>query len=120
MKTVYAIHTGPVLVDVLRKRFPEIIPEVCLVNLVNDSLPAQVRSAGQLTPAVSRRILGYRMITASAGASAILNCGSSVGEAADTLAGILEIPVVKIDDPMASRAVELGTRIGVMATLSTT
>ena len=120
MKTVYAIHTGPVLVDVLRKLFPEMIPEVRLVNVVDDGLLSDVRAAGRLTSAVSRRIIGYGLIAASSGADAIFNCCSSVGEAADTLASVVDIPVVKIDDRMASRAVELGRRIGVMATVATT
>jgi Asp/Glu/hydantoin racemase len=120
MKTVYAIHTGPVLVDVLRKLFSEMLPDVHLVNVVDDSLLADVRDAGSLNSAVSRRIVGYGLIAASAGADAIFNCCSSVGEAADTLARLVEIPVVKIDDRMASRAVELGPRIGVVATLATT
>jgi Asp/Glu/hydantoin racemase len=120
MKTVYAIHTGPVLVDVLKNLFPEILPDVRLVNVVDDSLLADVRSAGALTPAVSRRIVEYGLIAASSGADAILNCCSSVGEAADVLGKLVNIPVVKIDDRMALRAVELGSRIAVMATLATT
>ena len=120
MKTVYAIHTGPVLLDVLRTLFSEMLPDVRLVNVVDDSLLADVRTAGSLTAAVSRRILGYGLIAASSGADAILNCCSSVGEAADVLAKIVDVPVVKIDDRMASRAIDLGSRIGVMATLATT
>ena len=120
MITVYAIHTGPVLVDVLRGLFPEMLPEVRLVNIVDDSLLADVRAAGALTPAVTRRIIGYGLIASSSGANAIFNCCSSVGEAADTLATLVDIPVVKIDDRMATRAVEGGTRIGVMATVATT
>jgi Asp/Glu/hydantoin racemase len=120
MKTVFAIHTGPVLVDVMRKLFPELLPEVRLVNLVDDSLLTDVRSAGVLTALVTQRIVGYGMLAASSGADAILNCCSSVGEAADLLAKVVDIPVIKIDDRMASRAVELGSRIGVMATLATT
>ena len=89
MKTVYAIHTGPVLVDVLRKLFPGMVPEVRLVNVVDDSLLADLRAAGTLTPAVSRRIVGYGMIAASSCAVAIFNCCSSVGEAADMLAKVV-------------------------------
>lgn len=120
MKTVFAIHTGPVLVDVMRKLFPELLPDVRLVNIVDDSLLADVRSAGTLTTSVTRRIVGYGVLAASSGADAIFSCCSSVGEAADLLAEVVEIPVIKIDDRMASRAVESGSRIGVMATLATT
>ena len=120
MKTVFAIHTTPVLVDVLRKLFPEILPNVRLVNVVDDSLLADVRAAGKLIPSVTRRIIGYGTLAESSGADAILNCCSSVGEAADLLAQTVSIPVVKIDSRMAEDAVESGSRIAVVATVATT
>ena len=120
MKTVFAIHTTPVLVEVLRKLFPEILPGVRLVNVVDDSLLADLRMAGRLIPSVTRRIIGYGTLAESAGADAILNCCSSVGEAADLLAQTVSIPVVKINNRMAEEAVERGARIAVVATVATT
>ncbi len=119
-KTLYAIHTGPVLVEVIKSLVKEVLPGTRLVNIVDDGLLAEVREAGHLTPAVSRRLIGYGVLAAGAGANAILNCCSSVGEAAEMLARVVEIPVVRIDEPMAQRAVESGSRIAVVATLATT
>lgn len=120
MKTVFAIHTTPALVEILRTLFPEILPEVRLVNVVDDSLLADVRAAGGLIPSVTRRIIGYGTLAESSGADAILNCCSSVGEAADLLAQTVNIPVVKIDNRMAEQAVEKGSRIAIVATVATT
>lgn len=120
MTTIYALHTGPVLVDVLRKLFPEILPGARLVNVVDDGLLTDVRSAGGLTPSVVKRVIGYGILAEAAGADAIFNCCSSVGEAADMLAQAVGIPVVKIDDRMATEAVAHGPRIGIMATVATT
>jgi Asp/Glu/hydantoin racemase len=64
--------------------------------------------------------VGYGVLAQSAGADAIFNCCSSVGEAADVLSQAVEIPVVKIDGCMAENAVRRGPRIGVIATLPTT
>lgn len=119
-KTVYALHTGPVLVEVLKQLFPELLPDVRLVNIVDDGLLADVRAAGGLTPSTRRRLIGYGLLAEDSGADAILNCCSSVGEAADVLATLVQIPVVKIDDRMASRAIETGSRIAVVATVATT
>ena len=119
-KTVFAIHTSLALVKVLGDLFKEILPGVRIVNIVDDSLLEDVRIAGHLIPSVTRRIVGYGVLAQSSGADAIFNCCSSVGEAADALAKSVEIPVVKIDDRMAAIAVEQGTRIGVIATVSTT
>jgi Asp/Glu/hydantoin racemase len=120
MKTVFAIHTGPVLVDVFKKLFPELLPDVRLANIVDDSLLNDVRAAGGLTPSVTRRIVGYGILAEASGADAILNCCSSVGEAADLLAQTVSIPVVKIDNRMAVEAVKHGSRIGIVATVATT
>lgn len=120
LKTVYAIHTGPVLVDVIRSLTSELLPGVRVVNVVDDGLLAEVREAGQLTTAVYRRMIGYGVAAAGSGADAILNCCSSVGEAAELLRRMLDIPVVRIDDAMARHAVKLGSRIAVVATLVTT
>ncbi|HSU18418.1 MAG TPA: aspartate/glutamate racemase family protein [Acidobacteriaceae bacterium] len=120
MKTVYAIHTGPILVEVMKQLFPEILPEVKLVNIVDDGLLTDLRAAGVLTPQLRRRLVGYGLIAEAAGADVILNCCSSVGEAADSLAALVSIPVVKIDDRMAQTAVAAGHRVGIVATVSTT
>lgn len=119
-KTVYAIHTGPVLVDPIRSLVKELLPGMRLVNVVDDGMLAELREAGGLTPVVSRRLIGYGMLAAGAGADAILSCCSSVGEATEMLARIVNIPVIRIDDAMARQAVEAGSRIAVIATLATT
>jgi Asp/Glu/hydantoin racemase len=119
-KTVFAIHTSPALVAPLGKLFAEMIPDVRIVNIVDDSLLADVRKAGHLIPSVTRRIVGYGILAQSAGADAIFNCCSSVSEAADLLSQVVDIPVVKIDRRMAEKAVSCGPHVGVIATLPTT
>lgn len=120
MKKVFALHTGPVLVDVIRSLFEELLPADRLVNIVDDGLLTDVRSAGGLTPQLARRLVSYGLAAEAAGADAILNCCSSVGEAAEALASLVSIPVVRIDRAMADAAVSSGTRIAVLATLATT
>jgi Asp/Glu/hydantoin racemase len=119
-KTVYAIHTGPVLLEVMKDLFAELLPGVRLVNVVDDGLLTDVRAAGGVTPQLRRRLIGYGLLAESSGADAILNCCSSVGEAADVLATIISIPLVKIDDRMAEVAVDTASRIGIVATVPTT
>jgi Asp/Glu/hydantoin racemase len=119
-QTVFAIHTGFALVEPLKPIFAELLPDVRVVNVVDDSLLADARAAGGLTPSVTRRIVGYGVLAEASGANAIFNCCSSVGEAADMLAGVVAIPVVKIDDRMAQDAVRCGARIGIVATVATT
>jgi Asp/Glu/hydantoin racemase len=119
-KTVYAIHTGPVLLEIMKELFAELLPGVRLVNIVDDGLLTDVRAAAGVTAQVRRRLVGYGLIAESSGADAILNCCSSVGEVADVLATFISIPLVKIDDRMAQVAVDTASNIGIVATVATT
>jgi hypothetical protein len=58
------LSTNP-LVEPLGKLFSEILPGVRIVNLVDDSLLADVRAAGCVTPSV-RRMIGYGVAQAQA------------------------------------------------------
>jgi len=120
MSTVVAIHTGPVSVGPVSALAAELMPAVRLVNLVDDSLLKDTMAAGAPTPAVLRRLAQYMVIGQEMGADLILNACSSVGEAADVAAGLLDIPVVKIDQAMAEAAVARASRIAVAATVQTT
>lgn len=106
--------------DPIRSLVKELLPGVRLVNVVDDGMLAEVREAGHLTPAVSRRLIGYGMLAAGAGADVILSCCSSVGKATEMLARGVDVLVIRIDDAMARQAVEAGSRIAVIATLATT
>ena len=119
-KAVFVLHTSFALVDLLNKMLAETIPEARVVNIVDDSLLADVRAAGHVTPSVTRRMVGYAQLAQSAGADAIFNSCSSVGEVADVIQQVVDIPVVKIDDCMAEEAVTLGRRIAIIATVPTT
>ena len=120
MKTVAVVHTGPATVQPIKQQFQELLPDVRVINIVDDSLLNDVIAAGHLTEAVAGRILTYMQEGQKMGAVAILNACSSVGEAATAARAGLSIPVVKIDETMAERAVALGPRIGVVATVRTT
>ena len=54
------------------------------------------------------------------GVSAVLSACSTVGEFAEEADGLLKIPVFRIDEAMAERAVEMGAVVSVFATLRST
>ncbi len=120
MKTVVVVHTGPATVQPIKQQFEAILPDVRVINLMDDSLLNDVIAAGHLTDAVSGRILSYMRMGQEMGACAVLNACSSVGEAATAARASISIPIVKIDEIMAERAVAQGPRIGVVATVRTT
>lgn len=120
MKTVVAVYTGQGLADPLKAVFNEILPDCRLINIIDDSLIADVVKSKRVTPAVIRRLLRYFATAAEMGADVILNTCSSVGEIVDLGRQVVDIPIVRIDEPMAITAVKQYARIGVIATLPST
>lgn len=120
MKTVVAVYTGQGLSGPLKSVFTEILPDCRLINIIDDSLIADVVQSGSVTAAVTRRLLRYFETAEEMGADAILNTCSSVGEVVALGCRVVDIPIVRIDEPMAITAVEQYDRIGVIATLPST
>lgn len=119
-KKVAVIHTFLYSVKDLKKLFKDKLPEVEMINIIDDSLLQESLINKGMTRAVVRRITQYALIAESMGVDAILNQCSSVGEAVDIVRNIINIPYVKIDEPMARQAVKLGSKIAVIATAIST
>ncbi|HEY3600116.1 MAG TPA: aspartate/glutamate racemase family protein [Paraburkholderia sp.] len=120
MATIVVVHTGPVTVQPIKDQFKEQLPDARVINIVDDSLLNDVRTAGHLTPEVTGRLYSYMSNAQAMGADYILNACSSVGEAVDVLRGMIRTPIVKVDEAMALEASRIGARIGVVATVKTT
>ncbi|MFW6056119.1 MAG: Asp/Glu/hydantoin racemase, partial [Chloroflexota bacterium] len=103
-KTIFVIHTSAVLWDVLPGLFAEHAPDATVRNILDDSLLPEVLAHDGPTPAVRRRICEYAAQAEAAGADLIFTQCSSIGEAADMAATIVNIPLVKIDERMAEIA----------------
>lgn len=120
MKKVYIIHTSLVSHAELNALFAELVPDARVHNIVDDSLLHDVIQNGGINEKVISRVCAYVQAAAGNGADLIFNQCSSVGEAADIAATLVAVPVLKVDAPMAEKAVALGTRIGVVATVKST
>ena len=120
MKTVVAIHTAMPMVDPTKELFAEHLPDVRLINIVDDSLIQDVIRDGKVSAAVAKRLMNYFHSAVDAGADVIFNTCSSVGEVAIMAREFISVPLVKIDDAMAQKAVENYAKIGVLATLPST
>jgi len=122
-KTLALIHTSFVFLNVetsLMKMLSEALPCVRLVNIVDDSLLADVMKEGKVTPAITRKMCHYVLAAEQTGAQAILSLCSTMGDTVDVARKLVSIPIMKIDEAMAERAVAGGESIGVLATVPTT
>jgi len=119
-KTLGLVHTSATLVPVFAELCSKYLPNVKTFNIVDDSLIKITIACGELTPATSRRVVNYAGSAQEAGADFILFTCSSIGPAVEAAAMLTKVPVLRVDQPMADQAVQLGKRIGVIATLPTT
>lgn len=120
MKRLGILHTAPFLVDVFKKRLGERYPGLDSFHVVDESLIQDARRHGGMVPGIVRRIATQMALAQEAGAEVILFTCSSTSPAVDAVRPLADVPIVKIDDAMAARAVELGPRIGLLCTSQTT
>ncbi|MBP7141855.1 MAG: hypothetical protein KBA71_08095 [Opitutaceae bacterium] len=120
MKTLALIHTSATLVPVFQQLTKARLPAVETFNIVDDSLVRQIGARGGITEDIAARVAAYIGSAASGGADCILVTCSSIGPAVEAAAPSVRVPVLRVDQPMADRAVQAGRRIGVIATLPTT
>lgn len=119
-KTVGLIHTSATLVPVFQQLCSDLLPGVATFNIVDDSLIKDVIARGELAAQTARRVVDYVASAEQAGADIILVTCSSIGAAVETAATLAKVPVLRVDQPMADLAVQMGQKIGVIATLTTT
>ena len=119
-KTLGLVHTSASLFPVFQQLCQQFLPGVQVFNIVDDSLIKNVIACGELRPDTARRVVNHVMSAQEAGADQILVTCSSIGSAVETAAGLARVPVLRVDQPMADKAVAIGKRIGVIATLATT
>lgn len=120
MSTVCFFHT----VASLSGRFDELAEEYLRdaehFHIVDESTLDELLDVGELTPSVTDRICTQLSLAERAGADLVLDTCSSTSPAVDVARELVDVPIVKIDDPMTERAVELGDRIAVVATANST
>jgi Asp/Glu/hydantoin racemase len=122
-QTLALIHTSQVFLSVetmMKQIFAEVMPEVRLINIMDDSLLPDVMAEQQISSQVRKRICLCILAAEATGADAVLSLCSSLGPAVDVARKLVGIPVIKIDDAHTEKAAREARRIGVMATVGTT
>jgi Asp/Glu/hydantoin racemase len=119
-KRLGLVHTSATLVPVFAALCKEKLPDVDVFNIADDSLVKGIIASGSLTATISRRVAAYLESAELAGADYIMATCSSIGPAVEAAAKLIAVPVLRVDQPMADRAVQMGVRVGVIATLRTT
>ena len=119
-KTLALIHTSAVLVPAFNKLAQEMLDGANLFHIVDESLIRNTIQAGRLEKSTIRRLVNHVESARNAGADAVLVTCSSIGPCVGVARLLYDVPVLRVDERMAERAVTTGSRIGVLATLRTT
>ncbi|WP_224337765.1 aspartate/glutamate racemase family protein [Haloprofundus halobius] len=118
--TVCFFHTVASLSDRFDSLASDYIQDADTFHIVDESVLQELLTVGEMTPSVTRRICSQLSLAEDAGADVVLDTCSSTSPAVDIAREMVDIPIIKIDDPMTEAAVERGEHISVVATASST
>lgn len=114
------IHTVSGLIPVFDALTKTHLPQWQGFNMLDESLLRGTIRDGVLSQSTMWRLAQMIRSSVDAGAKAVVVTCSSLGPAVDAAKAFCPVPLFRIDEGMAQAAVEMGPRIGVLATLSTT
>lgn len=120
IQRIAILHTVVFLAEMFQKLFQQKLPGTESFHIVDESIIQELLRAGHMTPKIVRRIGTHAMLASDAGADLILFTCSSTAPAVNTVKELVDIPILKVDEPMAEKAVGIGTKIGVVTTAKTT
>ncbi|WP_439553139.1 aspartate/glutamate racemase family protein [Falsiroseomonas sp.] len=115
---VHALRHSPPPIEAA---FREFWPEATLMNLLDDSLSADLARDGALTPAMTERFRTLGRYAVGTGAQGILFSCSAFGPCIEAVAAdVAPVPVLKPNEAAIEEAVGIGRRIGLLATFAGT
>ena len=115
---IHALRHSPPPVEAA---FARLWPEAVLMNLLDDSLSADLAREGALTPRMTERFLALARYAAGTGADGILFTCSAFGPCIEAVAADLApMPVLKPNEAMIEEAAAIGGTIGLLATFAPT
>ncbi|MET8472082.1 aspartate/glutamate racemase family protein [Streptomyces sp. NPDC006422] len=112
------LHTSPVHVPVFDALRDADHPGLALRHVVREELLARAGAEGP--GAVTGEVRALLDAAVAEGTDAVLCTCSTLGAVAEGLAAEAGVPVLRVDRPMAARAVAQGRRIAVVATVRST
>lgn len=115
------IHALKHSIAPIEAAFAKAWPEARLMNLLDDSLSADLARDGALNDAMTERFLALGDYAAATGANAILFTCSAFGPCIEAVARAhAPMPVLKPNEAMIERAVTMGKKIGLLSTFPPT
>lgn len=115
---IHALRHSPPPIEAA---FAQLWPEATLMNLLDDSLSADLSRDGRLTEAMTGRFLSLASYARATGADGILFTCSAFGPCIEAVQRALSpLPVLKPNEAMIEEAEAIGGRIGLLASFGPT
>lgn len=115
---IHALRHSPPPIEAA---FARLWPEVTLMNLLDDSLSADLSRDGRITEAMTGRFLSLASYARATGADGILFTCSAFGPCIEAVQRALApLPVLKPNEAMIEEAMAIGGRIGLLASFGPT
>jgi Asp/Glu/hydantoin racemase len=115
-KRIFLVHPTMLAMPPIDQAFKTKWPQAQTINLVDESLYADLPQDGTLAPAVYDRLASLFRHCELSGADGIVFTGSTFGPAVETTRTSVGVPVLKADEAMMDLAVERGERILLVGT----
>jgi hypothetical protein len=119
-KTLTFLHTSPVHIATFDGLLAQIDPGIPVRHVVDESLLREAREAGMITAQLRQRIADAVMEAIAQDAAVVLCTCSTIGGCAEQAGDDSNGTVLRVDRPMAERAVTTGSRIVIVAALAST
>jgi Asp/Glu/hydantoin racemase len=111
------IHATMNSVQPILDAFHKYAPYVTLINFMDESLIYDLNKIGSVTKEMSRRLLALAGKAEDSGVDGILLTCSSFTPVVPEISHLFDVPLLSADMSMLEKAVEMGGRIGIIATV---
>lgn len=111
------IHTTSNSMQPINEAFKEYAPGVGVLNFLDEGLMEEINKQPKITAKMLRQLMSMMDKAEKSGVDGILLACSAFSPYAEDLQKVFSVPVLSADMSMLTQAIELGTRIGVIATV---
>lgn len=121
-KTLGIVHASHITINAMKPFIEKYLPGVSIMHLADDTIQRDnIKQGPGIIPKRNYyKFAQYAHNLEEAGVDAILLACSTFNYAAELARPMIDTPILQIDRPMMEKAVQMGQRIGMLATLATT
>ncbi|BED91374.1 MULTISPECIES: aspartate/glutamate racemase family protein [unclassified Pseudoalteromonas] len=115
MTTIVLVHAVKAAMGPIDDAFKVIWPEAKLINLLDESLGILRSKNEELSQELVQRVIEHSRYAVELGADGVLYTCSAFGEAIDKANEIFPIPILKPNEGMFRKALQMSSQIGMVA-----